>query len=349
MKRLVLATFALAALWVSACGSDDPSAVGGSTSAAEEQPPAGSPVEPEELYEADAIVLEADDGPMLCLGAMLTSLPPQCGDVPITNWDWHAVEGERSLSGTTWGGYHVVGTFDGESFTVSEIGPFDRIAEPEAPSYESPCPEPPGGWPVSDAEHNTQDETRGAHAYARHQPDYVISWNDHLDDALQEFSPVLLVAVFTGDSARHEAEIRKLWNGPLCVVERELPTARQLARIRKDVEARLPELGLRLLMSYTDGFPPAIYIDVVADVDGRAQALFDDEYGPGIVHISSALRPAARTRGGCPRPSFLLLRVAAATDPPNRRRYRPSATRAPDPLGRAGSSRSSRAGTSRRC
>ena len=28
------------------------------------------------------------------------------------------------MDGTTWGDYHVVGTFDGEVFTVAEVGPF---------------------------------------------------------------------------------------------------------------------------------------------------------------------------------------------------------------------------------
>jgi hypothetical protein len=292
MEKLVLAGLALVALWIPACGSGNPSAVGGSTGAAgEHAPPATVPAaEPEQLYEANGTVLEdRKHGPMLCLGGMLLTLPPRCGDVPITNWDWGAVDGEESWKGTTWGDYHVVGEFHGDVFTVTEGGPFDDIAEPEALGYENPCPEPPGGWAVPDSAHNTQAETRRAHAYARQQPGYVISWNDHLDDELQEFSPVVLVAVFTEDAGRHEAEIRKVWNGPLCVVERALPTARQLARVRNEVEARLSDQGLRLLSSYTGGFPPAVYIDVILDPDGRLQALVDEEYGSGIVHISSAL------------------------------------------------------------
>ena len=286
MRSVLLAAALIPALVVAACGA------GQSGGADEPRPTTGPIAEPERLYEADAIVLDdGEQGPMLCLGAMRMLLPPQCGDVPITNWDWGAVEGEESLSGTTSGRYHVVGTFDGEVFRVSEVGPVDDFAEPEPYSYESPCPEPPGGWVVSDPEHNTQEDARRAAAYARAQSDYAVSWNDHLDPELQEFSPVLFVAVFTEDAARHEAEIRKVWSGPLCVVERDVPTARQLAQIRNDVEARLPELGLQLLLSDAGGFPPAIYIDVVADLDGRVQGLVDDEYGPGIVHIFSALRP----------------------------------------------------------
>jgi hypothetical protein len=46
---------------------------------------------------------------------------------------------------------------------------------------------------------------------------------------------VIVNAVFTGDAELHEAEIRKVWDGPLCVVARDVPTARELARIRKEV------------------------------------------------------------------------------------------------------------------
>ena len=63
-------------------------------------------------------------GAMLCLGAMAMSYPPQCGDVPIANWNWDAVEGEEKASGASWGQYHVVGTYDGEIFTVTHVGPY---------------------------------------------------------------------------------------------------------------------------------------------------------------------------------------------------------------------------------
>jgi hypothetical protein len=292
MPRLVPATLALAVFWVSACGSGDPGAVGGSTSAAEEPPPTVSTQGPKPLYEADAIVLEdGEHGPMLCLGAIRMSLPPHCGDVPIADWDWRVVQGEELMAGTIWGGYHVVGTFDGEVFTVTEVGQFENVHEPDPYVSEIPCYEPEGGWKVSDPEHNTQEDADRAHAYARAQPDYAISWNDHLDEDLEEFGPVVFVAVFTGQADRHEAEIRKVWNGPLCVVERDVPPAQELARIRKQVESRLPDLGLRLLGSGTGGFPPAIFIEVVADVDGRAQEQVDREYGPGVVRFLPALRP----------------------------------------------------------
>ena len=291
MRRLALGALALA-FWASACGAGEPASVGVSTSP-KDQPPATS--DPAQLYEANAMVFEAEDGPMLCLGAVLLMLPPQCGDLPITTWDWDAVEGEVSESGATWGSFHVVGRLEGDAFTVTEVVPSDRSEETFGtnPDFEAPCPEPDGGWIVPDPAHNTQEETRRAHAYARTQPDYVSSWNDHLDDELQEFSPVILVAVFTGDAERHEAEIRKVWDGPLCVVEQEGHTESELKAIRREAERWLQEeLGLRMLWSQEGPLGKgAAEIGVVVDPGGAGQAALDERYGPGMVRLFSALRP----------------------------------------------------------
>jgi hypothetical protein len=290
MPRLVPATLALAAFWVSACGSGDPGAIGASTSAADEPARTVSTQGPEQLYEVDAIVLESErHGPMLCLGLMLTSLPPQCGTVPLVNWDWDAVGGEERLDGTTWGAYHVVGTFDGETVTVARTGLYEEETWRPEPVYESPCREPEGGWVADPGRHSQNDDSR-ADAYARSQPDYVTSFVDHLDEEPTEWSPVVFVAVFTGDSEGHEAEIRKVWSGPLCVVERDAMTDRELHRIRREAEASLLEFGLQMVGSSTEGVPPRVVIEVVADPGGAGQAAFDARFGPGILQLIPALR-----------------------------------------------------------
>jgi hypothetical protein len=297
MRRLALGT--LAVLLLSACGAGDPGAVAVSSDSAETTPAPTTVVAPEGqvLYEGSGGVLERrggpdPHGPELCLGAVRLSLPPLCRGVAIANWDWDAVGGEESRGGTIWGAYHVVGTYVDDVFTVVESGP-PAYRDEETYRYENPCPEPAGGWVPPDPEHNTQEDVRAAEAYSRRQPDYVSSWVEHLEPEREEFGPVVFVAAFTGDRERHEAEIRKRWNGPLCVVPRDGPTARELERIRSEVEARLPELGLELLGSGTGGFEPAIFVEVVVDVDGRAQAIVDEEYGPGIVRFVPALRPVA--------------------------------------------------------
>src|SRR5918992_3080299 len=97
-------------------------------------------------YEANATVLDDGDGPELCLGAVADSLPPQCGGMPIRGWRWEDVDGEDTVGGTTWGEYHVVGSYDGSSFTVEDAGPMVAVGPEEGDPFHTPCPEPSGGW-----------------------------------------------------------------------------------------------------------------------------------------------------------------------------------------------------------
>jgi hypothetical protein len=294
MRRFVPAIVASLPLFVAACGAEGPSADRQDT-AAERPSPVVSEAEVGQLYEADGMV--CDDGrrgPVLWLGASLMILGPQpCRGIPLVNWDWGVVDGEETAGGTTSGNYRVVGAYDGETLTVTDVGPYedDPAAFGTDPDTTAACDEPEGGWAVPDPDHNTQNDVGVVHAYARSQPDYSTSWNTPLDPALAEFGPVIVNIVFTGDAELHKAEIRKIWDGPLCVVERDLPTARELARIRQEVEAGLDDLGLQMLWSAGPAVEPVIELGVVADVGGRAQAALDARYGPGVVRLIRALRP----------------------------------------------------------
>lgn len=291
MLRTVPISIAAFAFFLAACGADGPSS-GGTTTAADEPTPLSEPAG--QLYEVDAMVLEdKTHGPMLCLGGVLESLPPQCGDVPLEGWDWQTVEEEERAGGTTWGAFHLVGRYDGETFAVTDVGAFEKDASSfrSDDDFTSPCAEPEGGWTgLDDA---TQEDARRAVAYARSQPDYVTAWVTHLEPAKLEFGPVIVNAVFTGDRERHEVEIREVWDGPVCVVERHKPNAREFGRIRKEVEADLDELGLRMLWSSGPDIEPVIEIGVIVDVDRKAQAVLDGRYGPGVVRLIPALKPAS--------------------------------------------------------
>jgi hypothetical protein len=292
MRSILLAGLAPLVLVVAACGAGERTSGGGGTTR-EEPPTASAQVpEPSGLYEGDGMVLEtADRGPELCLGGVAMSLPPQCGGIPLQGWDWSEVDGEERAGGTTWGSYHVVGRYDGETFAVTEVGPYREGSGSFGtdPDFSTPCPEPPGGWEALGE--FTQDEAHPVHAYATRQPDYVTSWHTHLRPAEAEFGPVVVNVVFTQEAERHEAEIREFWDGPLCVVERDGRNARELAQIRKEAEASLPALGLEMLWSTEAGVDSVIEIGVVVDVDGKGQATFDARYGPGVIRLFPALKP----------------------------------------------------------
>jgi hypothetical protein len=294
MRVFVLMVVAPFVGFMAACGAGGPPSSGQSTAAKERSPLVSEP-KPGRLYEADGMVCDdGKRGPMLWLGGILMIVGPQpCSGIPLVNWDWRAVESEETRGGTTSGSYHVVGVYDGETFAVTKVGPYEDVpgAFGTDPDTTSACDEPEGGWAVPDPAHSTQNDVGAAHAYARSQPDYSTSWNTPLDPELLEFGPVIVNVVFTGDAERHEAEIRKVWDGPLCVRERDVPTARELARIRKEVEAGLDDLGLRMLWSTGPAVEPVIEIGVVADVGGKAQTALDARHGPGVVRLIPALRP----------------------------------------------------------
>jgi hypothetical protein len=98
---------------------------------------------PADELTATATVLQrtADDGAMLCAGAVASSLPPLCGGPAIAGWDWDAVDDEETENGVTWGEYDVVGTWDGTTFTLTR----DPVPIPEPtgrPALPTPWPDP---------------------------------------------------------------------------------------------------------------------------------------------------------------------------------------------------------------
>lgn len=98
-------------------------------------------------YRFVGTVLESQlHGPQLC-AFLRRSRRPQGGETDVVGWEWSRVEA-RSVGGTTWGDYEVVGTFDGERFTLTEPArPAQRRQRIESsrPDFRIPCPPPPGG------------------------------------------------------------------------------------------------------------------------------------------------------------------------------------------------------------
>src|SRR5688500_15971617 len=113
---------------------------------ADEEVSTGSDAPPrdDQRYEADLTVLESPDhGPQLC-AAVADSYPPQCGGPDIVGWDWGEVDDAESANGTTWGSYHVVGTWDDGTFTLTEpaTGPTGEGLAEAGRTFEPGCDEP---------------------------------------------------------------------------------------------------------------------------------------------------------------------------------------------------------------
>jgi hypothetical protein len=251
------------------------------------------------VYEFNGMVLDKQGvGPHLCL-VVEESLPPQCEGTPLSGLDWADVPWAETAGDTTWAEARVVGTFDGETFTLTqapeplEAGPVP--GEGDDP-FASPCPEPEGGLVVTDPALATEGDFENARAYAEAQPDYAGLWVDQLGRPGEgDFDPASFVlnVRFTGGLEAHEADLQAVYGGPLCVSG--------AARSQAELEAALAQLPVLL------GSPEAeaagiygaagfgidtmrglVYVEAFA-VTGDGQAWLDDRFGPGVVEVHGAL------------------------------------------------------------
>lgn len=252
--------------------------------------------DPGQRYRATATVLEAPDhGPQLCLGGVAESYPPQCGGPDVVGWDWDDVEGGESAAGTTWGTWEVVGTFDGERFTLTEPPGEPRDAgavDVGAPDFTTPCDEPEGGWAVVRPATATEQGREAAISYAGTRPDHAGTWIDQrsddpaVDAGLPPDDParIILNVRFTGDLERHEAELRQRWGGALCVLGAERSIA-ELEAIRDELQSELEPLG-----SGVSEVANRVELQL-AVVDDDLRAELDERYGEGVVSVHGRLEP----------------------------------------------------------
>ncbi|CAN5453707.1 hypothetical protein BH10ACT10_BH10ACT10_19460 [soil metagenome] len=244
------------------------------------------------------LVLQKGAGlPMLCLGAVAASRPPQCEGPPITNWDWGAVPDEESYRGTTDGTYVVVGTYDSGRFTLTRAartpqaydGP--RVAVADETPRKSPCPVPEGGWQVRDLATTTDASLARTLRAAAALEGFGDAWLDrsvnpaqderHADDPRRL---VLDVAV-TGDRGVAEERLRRTWGGALCV-SKAVHDQEDLRVVARQIR------GVRGAQSVTTAHDQ-VDLQVFYD-DGTLQRSLDEKYGVGVVVVTSGLQPYPR-------------------------------------------------------
>jgi len=250
-------------------------------------------------YQTTGTVLQSrHHGPELCLTAM-AGPRPECGGLPITNWRWDQVQGQQTAHGTTWGTYHLVGAYDGASFTIIRadlVPPVRRRSHEEQFKDEpkSPCPEPEGGWAVPDPARRSERDLAPVTGAARAEPDFAGVWLSYLEpmghNVAEDPGEFVLNVAFTGELARHEAQLRPLWGGRLCVT-RQQRTYRELLRIQRELHGAVgAELGLRVLGSGIRESANAVSLEVLV-LEERARQALDARYGVGAVQATARLTP----------------------------------------------------------
>ncbi|MEZ0075451.1 hypothetical protein [Planotetraspora sp. GP83] len=253
-------------------------------------------------YQADGTVLSnPQHGPQLCAG-VLESLPPQCGGPDISGWDWNAVQ-HSAKGGVRWGEYHVVGTWDGQRLTLTEpphpAG--HRDAPPDRSRFTTPCPKPVGGWRPVDPATATLEAEAAAIARARKLPGYAGSWVDHnYVEEIEGFDPddprsveryandpkrLVLNLRFTGDPAVHEAAIREIWGGALCL-SRAQHTAAELHALQERAGKEIKSV----YSTSVDELAGRVEIGVWV-VTPELQREVDEKYGKGLVVLGGFLKP----------------------------------------------------------
>jgi len=298
MKRIgaAMVTAVLGLALLSACSGDgdgdtvsDPAGSGGgagSGATAGEMPTTVPPPEGEVV--GVGTVMDTGQGdPQLCLGAIAESYPPQCSGIPITNWDWAPVKDtSESSDATRWGSYAVTGTYDGETFTVTQKPVTSALYDPAAPvenPFVTSCPEPEGGWGVVDDAKVSYEDQDAVYTAAAQLSTYAGSFIDQTSAAgsADDASGSIVNVLVTEDPEGAEEALRKVWGGPLCVT------------VTEHTEAELVEIqdGLQGLPGLLSSGPQLdkLVVDVVWD-DGTLQTWADETYGDGLVAIRPVLR-----------------------------------------------------------
>lgn len=242
------------------------------------------------------VLADREHGPQLCL-AVLATLPPECGGPDIAGWTWSTVKHETD-GGTTWGGYVLTGTFDGHTFTLTEPAQVGdgKFAPPRpGPDPTSPCPAPTGGWRPVDPARATDSALQATSVMVSADPDFGGLWLDQRRSPtdptpanrpgtiMNDPTKFVLNVRFTKDLARHEADIRTVWGGALCL-SLTRHTMAELMRIQVVV------VSAPGTYSSIDVVTGTIEVGEYVATQARQRQL-DSEYGPGLVTLVGSFVP----------------------------------------------------------
>ena len=177
----------------------------------------------------------------------------------------------------------------GEGVPGTQPSAAERFRDEPKPA----CREPAGGSEVPYAAHRSQAYVAPAAEAARAEPDFAGVWVAYLQpmggNVAEDPGEMVLNVAFTGDLARHRAELRRLWGGRLCVTR--LPRSyRKLQRIQDELDGAVGRsLGVEVLKTGLVDNENAVHLEVVV-LDQAAREAIRRRYGDAV-RVTAKLTP----------------------------------------------------------
>lgn len=312
----ILPPAVLMSVLLAACGStvtkpgdggssaDPPAATTSPSAPATGGPAMADPVvsDPDAVLTGQGLILQkGDDPPVVCLGGVDESYPPQCSGPELVGLDWADVPETETASGVTWGEARVVGTYDGSTFTLTEPPSEMRISvELDGGTGADPhpqlCDEPFRGGDqsaVADPEAASPAESKLG-AILQGYDGYVGSWvsTDLSQAELEAEAPHVPTynVLVTGDAEQAHADLREVWPGGLCVEQRDAATQSDVRQAQQAVH----EAGVDGVLSSGGSGDGTLQVAVLlADAD-TVEAIYtavEPWLTPDQVDIHSSLVP----------------------------------------------------------
>jgi hypothetical protein len=278
-QRIIPSLLALC-LVAAACAPDSAAPGVGGGGAGPAVPPAEAP-----LYATVTVVIDAG-GPVACVGGIALSLPPQCGGVPLIGFDWADVTfqdegGVRFTNGDT----YLEGHFVDDRFEVTLARDATDTDRPVSQAYDfsSPCEPPDGGWVIVDPGLVDDGAIGRARSYIERTGELSALWvtEPQLEMEMRDPARTILNVAVLDNVEEHEAAIREIYGGPLCVVLRTT-SADQLRAVQADLTDEMQELGISTLGA--DELRGVVSVGVTA-VDPALEAQLAERFGEGVIEF----------------------------------------------------------------